>query len=135
MNAPTLLLASFLALLAAGPAAAQQEDLRDRFGTRSAAAAKQISIAIDLSRAKKGVEARKAIDDAIRLDPQCQLAPTAATLPDQSDIKAAPGLLADPAGGIEAHPRCPKRRKEIMMFNRDPESSAERFRLTFGDQP
>ena len=52
----------------------QEQDLRDRFGTRSLEAAKQIAQAIDLSKANKYKEALVAVEAAIKADDRSQMA-------------------------------------------------------------
>jgi S1-C subfamily serine protease/Tfp pilus assembly protein PilF len=74
MSPRRVLLALVVVLGLALAGTAQQRDLRDQFGTRSLAAAKQINQAIQLSGAKKHKEALTAVEGAIKNDPQCQMA-------------------------------------------------------------
>jgi S1-C subfamily serine protease len=66
--AVVLTLGSFVAALC------QEQDLRDRFGTRSLDAAKQIAQAIELSKAKQYKQALAAAEAAIKADDHSQMA-------------------------------------------------------------
>jgi len=61
-------------LLLVGTRAAQAEDLRERYGTKTLETAQLIDKAIALSEAKKPQEALKEIDAAIRVEDQCGMA-------------------------------------------------------------
>jgi S1-C subfamily serine protease/Tfp pilus assembly protein PilF/DNA-binding beta-propeller fold protein YncE len=74
MFSSRVLTACVVVLVVVGGASADERDLREQFGTNNSEAAKQIQQAIQLSQAKKKKEALAALEEALKLDKQCQMA-------------------------------------------------------------
>src|SRR4051794_37725934 len=73
MRRARTVLAVTLVLFAASLARPQPADLRERFGTRSLEAARQLAEAIRLAQSKKHKDALTAVNAAIKADPQFQM--------------------------------------------------------------
>jgi S1-C subfamily serine protease/Tfp pilus assembly protein PilF len=67
------LLVVLLVALALSPHRSQGQDLRDQFGTQSLKAARALSQAVTLARAKKLKDALTAVESAIKADPRFQM--------------------------------------------------------------